>query len=85
MTADTSTTGAQKLKDETFKLLCSHLDCNVMDGEAPPNEFFVDKIIGQQPSLGKIGEFLWLVKWDGYVGRIVCSSLSFYPCMLTLE
>jgi len=54
--ADTSTTGAQKPKDDTYIPMCLCLDCNVTDGKVLLNEYFMHKFIGWQPSLVKAGD-----------------------------
>lgn len=65
--------GERRHMDSVHDANCARPDCH-LEGTAEPDtkEWFVDRIIGRRPQAGDNvrradPEFLWLVKWDGYV------------------
>ncbi|KAI0035435.1 hypothetical protein K488DRAFT_83011 [Vararia minispora EC-137] len=46
---------------------CWRPDCHCPDAANAQDHFFVEKIVGRAPDYRpELGDFLWLVKWDGY-------------------
>jgi len=54
---------------------CAHPDCRFPGHAKAKGEFVVERIIGRKATAGNGTNFLWLIKWDGFVAF---SSLSSY-------
>ena len=57
---------------------CLRPDCDFPGAAEDTNEYFIDRIIGRRPfnpaidsSVKEPTDFMWLVKWDGYVSLFI--------------
>ena len=66
--------GEQRCSVRFQEAACLRPDCDRPGAAEDTNEYFVERIIGRRPYRAEVDvevteptEFMWLVKWDGYV------------------
>jgi hypothetical protein len=57
--------------------VCARPDCSYPGHAEEEGDFVVERIVGRKPTADDNNNFLWLIKWDGYM------SLFTIPLRLT--